>query len=102
VDSGGRNINDTFLFLFSLLHPYTTTHIPTTFHFNKNNNNNKMYIPNVSSILAAGLALTGMEGVMKKRTSSLLLFHPCSLSLFFSVLLPGPYEEYGSYEGLQE
>jgi len=37
-----------------------------------------MYIPNVNSILAAGLALTGGSGLMKKRTFN---FHSLCLCL---------------------
>ena len=48
-----------------------------------------MYIPNVNSILAAGLALTGGSGLMKKRTffPSFLLFLPFSLPAFLPLLL---------------
>jgi hypothetical protein len=45
-----------------------------------------MYIPNVNSILAAGLALTGGSGLMKKRTFNPFLF--LFLFLFPSSLFP--------------
>ena len=51
-----------------------------------------MYIPNVNSILAAGLALTGGSGLMKKRTFFSVLLPPSlpPLPLLLFLLLPLP------------
>jgi hypothetical protein len=48
-----------------------------------------MYIPNVNSILAAGLALTGGSGLMKKRTF-------CFLSLSLSLPSISPFSPLAS------
>lgn len=61
--------DQTNVFSSSYLHPHYQPLVnqlnpqPTTRH------KLKMYIPNVQSILAAGLALTGMPELMKKRES---------------------------------
>ena len=50
-----------------------------------------MYIPSVNSIMAAGLALTGMPEMLKGRKSISPSCIPLLLSLAYPLLLPWPF-----------